>query len=194
MAKTATKSRKEEILKTTRFLFKVKGYVDTSMRDIARNLDMQQSSIYTYFESKEEMLYTICSEIADAFFELQERVQEMDGDAEAKLRETVKGHVRIITDNLDASGVFIHEWRYMNDKLVKEFIKKRNAYEQFIRQLIRQGKSQGTFKNVDEKFTALMLLSSLNWIYNWYNPRGNMTPEMIGEKLNQLLLTGLLKT
>ena len=38
-------------------LFAQKGYHNTSMREIARGLNMNQSSLYHYFDSKEDILF-----------------------------------------------------------------------------------------------------------------------------------------
>ena len=49
----------------------------------------------------------------------------------------------------------------------------------------------GEFNATDEKFVALTLLSSLNWIHHWFKPEGKMSPEEIGNQLANLLLKGL---
>jgi hypothetical protein len=44
---------------------------------------------------------------------------------------------------------------------------------------------------MDEKFAVLTLLSSLNWIPNWYKNYGKLDPTQIGNQLSSLVLSGL---
>jgi hypothetical protein len=46
---------------------------------------------------------------------------------------------------------------------------------------------------VDEKFATLLILSSINWIYQWYRPDGPMTPEEIAQKLTEMFFKGLMR-
>jgi hypothetical protein len=101
--------------------------------------------------------------------------------------------VRVITNNLDASAVFLHEWRHLSPEPLAEFIALRKAYENYLIRIIQQGKEEGKFQFEDEKIAVLSLLSGLNWIYDWYKPEGKLTPEQVAQNLSQLLLNGLTK-
>ncbi len=52
-------NRKEEIILKTLELGSLKGLANVSIRDISRALELQQSSLYSHFESKEEILQEI---------------------------------------------------------------------------------------------------------------------------------------
>ncbi|MGH2575812.1 MAG: hypothetical protein ACRDFC_08960 [Ignavibacteria bacterium] len=39
----------------------------------------------------------------------------------------------------------------------------------------------------------MTILSTLNWITEWYKPEGRMTPDEIAEHLSDFILTGLRK-
>jgi len=49
------------------------------------------------------------------------------------------------------------------------------------------------FKCDDETFLVLMIFSSLNWIHNWYNPKGKMKANEIASSLTDLILNGIKK-
>ncbi len=186
--------RKKEIIKAAQHLFKKEGYAATSMRDIGRKVQLDASSIYSHFQSKEEILEAICQEIGKAFQGLKNSVKQQESDASFSLKAIIRGHVQIITNNLEASAVFLHEWRYLSKSSAQSFITMRNDYENFIKQIIQSGKQSGQFKEIDEKFTTLMILSSLNWIYSWYNPSGKMTANELSNQLINLLFEGIQKT
>src|SRR5260221_457584 len=51
--------RRDEIMKRAARLFEKKGYSQTSVGDIAQEVGMSKPTIYHYFHSKEEILYSI---------------------------------------------------------------------------------------------------------------------------------------
>ncbi|MDR2587516.1 MAG: TetR/AcrR family transcriptional regulator [Coriobacteriales bacterium] len=66
---------KRRIIMAAIELFAAKGYGGASMRDIAKAVDIKTASIYSHFESKEALLYTIY----DAYeFHLAEVLPDMD--------------------------------------------------------------------------------------------------------------------
>ena len=68
---------------------------------------------------------------------------------------------------------------------------RRDEYERMFRDMVRDAIREGLFGDVDEKFATLLILSSVNWIYQWYRPGGLMTPEEIARRITDLLFNGL---
>lgn len=56
-----------KIKSTSLELFALKGYEGTSISDIAKAVGLQKSSIYTHFNSKEELFLTIFNEVINDF-------------------------------------------------------------------------------------------------------------------------------
>ena len=54
---------KTEILDAARHFFLIKGYDNVSMDEIADSIPISKTTIYKYFDSKEEILHTILSEL-----------------------------------------------------------------------------------------------------------------------------------
>ncbi|MHB1328878.1 MAG: helix-turn-helix domain-containing protein, partial [Gemmatimonadales bacterium] len=52
---TTTITRKEELLLAAGALFSRRGYHGTTVRDLARELDVQGGSLYAHIESKEDL-------------------------------------------------------------------------------------------------------------------------------------------
>jgi len=189
--KTKRKGRKEAIYIAAQNLFRERGYAATSMRDLANAVGIEAASLYSHIKSKEEILQSICFEIAAAFFTALEEVKKSDESAEVKLQKAIHAHIGVITTHLNASAVFLHEWRFLNDEHPAEFKKQRSQYEQIFLDIIEQGIAEGSFKNIDPKFYCLTLFSSLNWTYDWYKPNGRFSVEEVSEQLSQLLLNGI---
>ena len=78
-------------------------------------------------------------------------------------------------------------------RLVAQLDSKSRA--EYIKNIARpnKGKNEDIFDDVDEKFAALTVLSTLNWINEWYSPTGKMNAEQISQKLSDFILGGLRK-
>ena len=185
--------RKREILAQSQSVLKEKGYAATSVRDIAKALEIEPASLYSHFKSKEDILKITCFEMADKFELAVKEVNDIYFNAEEKLRMAIKLHVEILTQNLDSAIIFIRDWRNLSDQSLKDFTAKRNLYEEGFREIVQTGIDEGVFNETDKKFAALTILSSVNWIVEWYQPDGKLNAEQIAEKLSNFILSGLKK-
>lgn len=185
--------RKKEILTSSQSVLKEKGYAATSVRDIAKALEMEPASLYSHFKSKEDILKITCFEMADKFELAVKEVNDIYFNAEEKLRMAIKLHVEILTQNLDSALIFIRDWRNLTGTSLEQFVAKRNIYEEGFREIVQTGIDEGVFNETDKKFAALTILSSVNWIVEWYQPDGNLTAEQIADKLSDFILSGLKK-
>ena len=58
---------------------------------------------------------------------------------------------------------------------------------------MQTGINEGIFNETDKKFAALTILSSVNWIVEWYKEDGSLSSEQIATKLSDFILSGLKK-
>ncbi|MDX5438504.1 MAG: TetR/AcrR family transcriptional regulator, partial [Pontibacter sp.] len=151
----AVLSRKEQIEKTATALFKSKGFSATSMRDLANALGIEAASIYSHIKSKEEILQRVCFKMAQEFFEAIDAAEAEEGTATDNLKRAIAAHVQVLTQNTEASAVFLHEWRHLSEPFHGTFLNLRDKYEARFREIIRSGISSGEFNVPDEKFAAL---------------------------------------
>jgi AcrR family transcriptional regulator len=185
--------RKKEILRVSQKLFGEKGYLSTSVRDIARELGIEPPSLYSHVNSKEDILEQICFDMAEKFRLAIEEVNDIYFDAPQKLKLMVHAHIQILTSNPDAAAVFVREWRHLKKSRLTEFVALRDQYERGIRAVLQTGVDEEKFNLVDVKFAALTILSTLNWIVEWYDTKGALTSHQVAERLYHFILTGLRK-
>ncbi len=183
--------RRTEVLATAERLFAERGFHATSVRDIAQALNIKAGSLYAHIQAKEELLWASVSAAADRFFAAVEPIVESDVVPIEKLRRVIAAHVRVVTDSAASASVYTTQWRHLTEPRRSEFAARRDAYEQMFRSLVRDCIREGTLADVDEKFATLLILSSINWVYQWYRPDGPMTPDEIARKLTNMLLNGL---
>jgi hypothetical protein len=67
----------------------------------------------------------------------------------------------------------------------------RNEYEEYLRQIIREGIESGEFAAGDERLIARHVLSLLNWTYQWFRQDGQMTADDLADHFYETLMRGL---
>jgi len=183
--------RREEVLAAAERLFCRQGYQATSVRDIAEAVDIKAGSLYAHIESKEDLLWEILTAAADRFFAAVRPIVESDVVTVERLKRAIAAHVKVITDSASAAAIYMNDWRHLSDTRRRQFAERRDEYERMFRKLVHDAIREGKFGDVDEKFATLLILSSINWIYQWYRPDGLMTPEEIARRITDLLFNGL---
>jgi len=183
--------RRGELIAAAERLFSDRGYEATSVRDIADALNIKAGSLYAHIETKEDVLWEILEGAATRFFEAVRPIVHSNLVPVEKLRRVIAAHVKVITDSASSAAIYLTEWRHLSEPRRSQFTARRDEYEQMLRGLIRQGIHEGVLADVDEKFATLLILSSMNWVYQWYKPGGPMTPEDIARTLTDMLFKGL---
>jgi AcrR family transcriptional regulator len=187
-------TRKEQVRKKAVHLMKFHGFSGLTMRLLAKELGIEAASIYNHINSKDEILETVCFDLAKEFELAVLEVNDIYFNATEKLHMLVTAHVRILCADLDASSVFMHEWRYLPEESRVEFIEKRRNYEQEIRKIIQLGIDEGDFDEIDTKYAVITLLSAMNAIVEWYNPKGPLQPNEVADRLYNFIGKALTKS
>ncbi|MHB8645724.1 MAG: TetR family transcriptional regulator [Thermomicrobiales bacterium] len=184
-------SRKRQIEDVASTLFSERGYSATSVRDIARALDLQGGSLYAHISSKEDVLWSIVSRAAERFHAVARPIANGTEPASERLRGMARAHVHVITDDIEHATVFLHEWRFLGAERRVAIGRQRDAYEAYFRAVIAEGMASGEFRPADPKMAGLGILSGLNGIAQWYRPDGPLTPDTIADSFADLFLCGL---
>jgi TetR/AcrR family transcriptional regulator, cholesterol catabolism regulator len=182
--------RRAQILTTAGKLFSRQGYHKTSMREIARALELQGGSLYVHITSKEEVLWEIVNRAAAAF--LQEAGAVDEGLApQERMCALVRGHLKVMARELEHAKVFFHDWRFLSIERQKEITGRRDLYEGYFEQAIAAGVAAGVFRVEDVRLATLFVLSALNWTYQWLDPRGPLCLDELAESYCTLVLRSL---
>jgi TetR/AcrR family transcriptional regulator, cholesterol catabolism regulator len=184
--------RKDELVDVAARLFSERGYHGTSMQDLADALGLLRGSLYAHIGSKQELLFEVVEDGARRFLERGELALKNDAPSTRRLRDFLVGHIEVAIEQLDEGRVFLNEWRYLDDDLQSQIKAKRDAYEEMVRSILRDGVAAGEFgADLDIGMAARLVLSCGNWIYAWYRLEGELSPSDIGEAFADMIVGGL---
>ena len=186
-------TRRQAIEDVASDLFRERGYAATSIRDIARALSVQGASLYAHVTSKEDVLWAIVDRAATRFEAAADRAeQEADarrpGDPSEAIAALVRGHLEVLTSDVDEAGVFVYEWRALGPQRRAAILDRRDAYERRFRRHIESGMAIGAFAITDPFIAAAAVLSAANGVATWYDPNGRLPAARIADHLVELSL------
>jgi AcrR family transcriptional regulator len=184
----------EFILRTSARIFAEKGYHSTSMRDISRATNVSLAGLYYYCKSKEELLFLIQDNCFGRVHErLQERLKEAGGAVE-KLRLVIENHLSFFAANMAEMKVLSHEADSLAGEMHAHVSGKKQQYTKLVRKILSdaQQTQTGTAQKIDSTVATYALFGMMNWIYNWYDPRGKLSVNDLVDNITRLFLSGFL--
>ncbi|HEU4919940.1 MAG TPA: TetR/AcrR family transcriptional regulator [Candidatus Limnocylindrales bacterium] len=186
-------ARRREIDEVASELFHANGYAATSVRDIARALDIQGASLYAHVASKEDVLFAIVDRAAAAF-ETAAATAEAEtatADPVERLAALVEAHVDVVTSDPRRASVFVTEWRHLSPVRRAGMAARRDGYERRFREVIADGVAVGAFRSTDTAIAATFVLTALNGIATWYRPDGRLSADAVADQYVDLALRSL---
>jgi TetR/AcrR family transcriptional regulator, cholesterol catabolism regulator len=182
-------TRRSELTREAARLFAQRGYHGTSIGDLAQALGVQKATLYAHIRSKQDLLYETMRDGAAAFHAVLDEIPE-ELPATEKVRLALRGHLRVVAEQLDVATVFVQEWRYLEGGRRDEIVGERRRYEERIRAFFREGRELGQLRtDLDDSTAALLMLSAANWAYTWLQP-GRDTDEL-ADRFYALLIDGM---
>lgn len=184
----------EYILRTASRIFAFKGFHSTTMRDISRETGISLAGIYHYFKSKDELLFLIQDNCFGRVVEkLEERLKETDESVE-KLRIVIENHLSFFAANMAEMKVVSHEAETLAGEKYERIASKKQEYTRLVRGILAEINKQnpnGKTK-VDLTVSTYALFGMMNWIYNWYDPKGKLKVNDLANYITNLFLGGFL--
>lgn len=185
----------EFILRTSARIFAEKGYHSTTMRDISRATEVSLAGLYYYCRSKEELLYLIQDNCFGRVLErLEARLRET-ADPVEKLRVLIENHLSFFAANMAEMKVLSHEADSLAGEMHEEVSGKKRQYTALARRILKEVQQEmpGTAgRQIDLTVATYALFGMMNWIYNWYDPRGKVSVAELVENLTRLFMGGFL--
>src|SRR4051795_7168456 len=99
-------ARREELTRIAARLFAERGYQGTSLADLAEELGVQKPSLYHHIASKEDLLWEVAWEGAEALHAGLGAVPA-DGPGDERIRLALRAHLPVVAGHLHVATVFV---------------------------------------------------------------------------------------
>ena len=187
------KSPNRKILDKARTLFWRKGYISTSMRDIAAAYGCKPANIYNFFPNKEEILFEVLREEMEEILSPIKHLEEDDGTSPVEqLRLVIESHLKLtLSHRRSAKLLFDISLDNLSRPKRKKIVDLRDTYDRIIRKVLRRGIDSGSFGGVDEKLAGFMIASMITRTRIWYHPKKGISVKELADFIFEFALSGL---
>ncbi|MCH6547100.1 MAG: TetR family transcriptional regulator [Gemmatimonadetes bacterium] len=182
--------RLDRLLTTAARVFADKGYHPTTMRDLARETGMSLAGMYHYVEGKDELLFLIQQRCFTRVLSGAETAMAPGTDPRQRLERFIRHHVIFFTGHMSEMKVLSHEAKSLQGERLDTINALKRRYVALLTDLIQS--ADGAHESgIDPHVASYALFGMMNWIYNWYDPTGPVSPEALSEQFSRLFLSGL---
>jgi AcrR family transcriptional regulator len=185
---------REELLEVAIDLFAERGFVGTSIRDIAHAVGRSVSNVYHYFENKEALWLAI---LEYSIQELPDRLRTVahgEGKPLERFRELIRVHLQASTRHQREARIFMideerlsPEGKEINRRVQKEIL---DIYVEQLRIL----QSHDLVRSKRITILAFNILGTINWYLRWYDPKGSLPEAEVHEEVLDFILNGMCGT
>jgi AcrR family transcriptional regulator len=189
----AVSPTKKKILDEASKLFQERGYLASSMRDLAERVGLKASSLYSHIGSKEELLQKICFDSARGYLEGMRTIEESDMTPTQKVEQLILLHIQIATTDVTSMTIFSDEWRHLSEPYLQEFRNIRRDYERRFGRILQQGMEAGEFTEMNLTVCLSTIFTSLRWLHRWYPGKRTISMKTLETDLLRFLMNGLKK-
>ena len=124
---------------------------------------------------------------------LKVEVEGMEVSNIKKIETLISLHIKTAMEDVTSITAFNDEWRHLSEPHLNSFKSIRKAYENRFKDIIRAGIDNNEIKVIDPAIILYTILSSVRWLYDWYQPEGKLTPTKVENNIIKILMSGIVK-
>lgn len=186
-------SKKEFILKKAAQMFREKGFAATSMRDLAETVGIEAASLYNHIRSKNEMLESICFDVANRYTLFMDELESSNQNTIKKIDTLLRFHIKQMIDYFEDVVVCDREWKHLEEPYLSNFHNQRRTYRKRFASIIEEGIKNGELKKIDAPTAVLIMLHAVNGIESWHRSNARISAQELEDNMVMIMIDGLRK-
>ncbi|MFC1885024.1 TetR/AcrR family transcriptional regulator [Thermodesulfobacteriota bacterium] len=194
MSKQKHLKKKKLMLEVIARLFASQGYHYTSMREIARALEMNQSSLYYYFKSKEDILFELMDDAVDEAMSTMEKISNEDLPAEEKLKKVLGFYISYYAGDQDRLNLLVNEMNSLKKEHRQQLVEKQRRYVLLLKSILETLGEQKVLKEIPSSVAAFAFFGMVHYTIKWYHKEGKVKLDDLSRIFVEIFTDGLLKS
>jgi AcrR family transcriptional regulator len=173
-------------------MFIAKGYDQTPLSHIARELNITKAGLYHYFQSKEELLFFLHQRNMEINFIPVLDAAEKISDPQERIAYFLKHYTEGSLTKTAAAKVLIHEINRLKPEHQEEIKKTWRRAFNLIYDAISQLESANKVKGINKTFATFAAIGMCSWTFFWYDYNRRETGSELSDTYIDIFLNGLL--
>ena len=162
--------RRALFLEAAARLFESKGYSETSVEDITRELGFTRGIFYYYWKNKREVVQEIHDRALALINARLDEVVARESSPAARLEGAIGNHVEAVIENRSIISVLLGNFEFSEGTL-----EGRRRYARRFQALVEDGIAAGVVRDLDPRVLTFSILGLCNSVAQWYEPEGKLS-------------------
>jgi len=183
--------QKESILAGAADLFARRGYLGTSMNDVAEASGLSKGALYHYYRDKDQLLISIAESHVTRLVALVKSVEQDDTiAARERLQVLIMRFLVEYSDAQNSHRVLTDDVKYLPEEDRQRILDQERVVVKGFADAIAVVRPDTKAADV-HKAVAMLLFGMLNWMFTWLRPEGRLTHATIAPLVCELFFHGL---
>ena len=191
MKKKSFNDKFTNICKISSQLIHQKGFSDTTMRDISRATGMSLGGLYHYFENKEDLLFKILNNYMDLILSNLEKELSTIDTPHGQITFILRRHIDLYIEHYYESKCLLHEREYLRGRPLALIKQKERKYYDICKKVIKRLCREAGCTFIHPNVLTFSFFALVNWIYQWYDPKGPISPPDLARQLAKFFIQGV---
>ncbi|MFA5664763.1 TetR/AcrR family transcriptional regulator [Castellaniella sp.] len=193
--RAARKSREErvsEILRAARLAFSKSGYDSTSVGEIASSIHISESTIYKYFDSKNDLLYGLLRKwYLEMISETSKKATHIE-NIRYRIYTIIHEHLITIREAPDLCRLFYTNIRSKTDYIGSEFHILNRRATQILVQAVEDGMAEGLLDKVSPLLVRNLVYGGIeHHVTPFLAGKGSLDCADLAQTLTSIIFDGL---
>jgi len=183
-------TKRKTIVREAARVFNRRGSHGATLDLVAERLGVTKAALYRYVQSKQDLLYACHEEAMEIARESMDRGEALGRNGLEKIQIGMAAYLREMIGVMGVP-VLILEENALTGKQAKHIIGLRDAFEDRMRRLVREGIADGSILPLNPKLAMFVLLGAVHWVTKWYSPDGPWSADEVADGLIEMATRGL---
>lgn len=192
MREAGRNEKRARILEAASRVFASRGFLSSTVAQVAKEAKVADGTIYLYFKSKDDLLLRLVEARMDALCtHMQERLAEQEGALE-KVGTFIRTHLDLVTQSPKEAQVLITELRQSAPSLKAEIATFMRPYLALLGGILQEGIASGELRQMDPRPVRHAIFGALDEVALAWLLRGKRFDlHANAEQLAELFVRGL---
>jgi AcrR family transcriptional regulator len=160
---------REAIMQAAVKLFGEKGFEKTSIEELAKEAGIGKGTIYSYFQTKTDILHAFCEDELDCLHQELTNNANKESPILQQMVAIYMSEFRLITENREFGRIFMQQTVFPRDVDIKSHLENENNYFKLLFPLLEKAQERGELRkdmellHITGHFYAIYLLLVSAW-------------------------------
>jgi AcrR family transcriptional regulator len=183
--------RLKTITSTAARLYAERGFLGTSVAQLAAACRISKSLLYHYYPSKEDILFDVMDSHVQSLVRSANGLVQTPASAANTVRRLAEELMNLYVDAQDHQKVLLNELVNLPASRRKLIVEHQRQLLDIVDQLVLRLRPDLSKRRSERRAIGMLFFGMLNWTHTWFNPRGPVKHSEFAHMISDTFLAGI---